>query len=710
MVPYCCEAAPPAAAARTLLCAPTTASTSRAASLVNCSKLGHLLSEAAPAVAHTLLVCAPTAAWSTSKAASLVNCSKRRSPLLSGIPATYRRRRRSLPSFLLLPAAGANLHCGFLGGGLSRSQVVVGPSSGIANGALSEETAVGVEKEEKEELEENCRLETSSERLGWLGGGETDLLAGRSGRREALVLGVLPAAAALACLGWCTHPAQALIQTGREKEAAKAAGVALEALKRRVSTFTLRNGMRWIVLQRHNAPVVACHTYADVGAANEVTGVTGIAHLLEHLAFKGTKIVGTKDAAKEATLLEQLDDVFYALRDAKKAGRKRDVDQLSKKFANLQAMAAQLSIPNEYGALLSRQGGVGLNAQTSQDETEYFVSLPANKLELWMALESGRFIAPVFRELYSEKEVVKEERRLRVENTPFGKFTEAFTETAFPDQPYGRPIIGYPSDFELIGRREVTSFFQQHYSPTSLTCAVVGDVDPTEVERLASRYFGQWEGASDKKHVIVPAAWRNQSGWNQIVHLSNRPIVEMRLPAQPLYMEGYYRPPASSTDAPTISVLNELLTGGRGSRFYKNIIVPGKALSAETVETFPGEKQPCLFLLYAYPPSGASTSYIAGVLHQELEKIASNQVSSDELVPVKKAARVGLLEALGNNQGMAKLLCQYEATTGDWANLLTDSAAVEEVTPAQVQSCASLLFQQDNRITGHVETSLSSST
>jgi hypothetical protein len=312
MVLYCCEVAPSAAAACTLLCAPTTASTSRAASLVNCSKLGHLLSEAAPAVAHTLFVSAPTAAWSTSNSASLVNCSKRRSPLLSVIPATCRRWRRSLPSFLLLPAAGANLHCSFLGGGLSRSQVVVEPSSGIANGALSEETAVGVEKEEKEEeeVEENCRLETSSERLGWLGG-ETDLLAGRSGRREAFVLGVLPAAAALACLGWCTHPAQALIQTGREKEAAKAAGVALEALKRRVSTFTLRNGMRWIVLQRHNAPVVACHTYADVGAANEVTGVTGIAHLLEHLAFKGTKIVGTKDAAKEATLLEQLDDGWF---------------------------------------------------------------------------------------------------------------------------------------------------------------------------------------------------------------------------------------------------------------------------------------------------------------------------------------------------------------------------------------------------------------
>ncbi len=282
MVLYYCEAAPSAAAAaaRTLLCAPTTASVSKAASLVNRSKLGHLLSEAAPPVAHTRIVCAPTAAWSTSKAASLVNCSKRRSRLVSVIPATCRRRRRSLPSFLLLPAAGANLLCGFLGGGLSRSQVVVGPSSGIANGALSEETAVGVEKEEKEELEGNCRLETSSERLGWLGGGETDLLAGKSGRREALVLGVLPAAAALACFGWCAHPAQALIQTGREKEAAKAAGVALEGLKRRVSTFTLRNGMRWIVLQRHNAPVVACHTYADVGAANEVTGVTGIAHLL----------------------------------------------------------------------------------------------------------------------------------------------------------------------------------------------------------------------------------------------------------------------------------------------------------------------------------------------------------------------------------------------------------------------------------------------
>ncbi|KAJ7554914.1 hypothetical protein O6H91_05G015300 [Diphasiastrum complanatum] len=496
------------------------------------------------------------------------------------------------------------------------------------------------------------------------------------------------------------NPSRALVQTGSERDERRASSSALEMLKSRVSTFTLGNGMRWIVLERHTAPVVSCHTYANVGAADEAAGITGIAHLLEHLAFKGTKLVGTRDAEAEAALLDQLDAAFYALLDAKRQSRTRDIAGLSAKFEDLKDKTAQLSIPNEYGALISREGGIDLNAETSQDATEYYVSLPANKLELWMALESGRFIAPVFRELYSEKEVVKEERRLRVDNTPYGRFTEVFAEAAFPGLPYGRPILGYPEDFEGIGRKEVAQFFEQHYTPAALTCAIVGDVTPADVEKLAIRYFGGWMSL-DSLSTTASTNWRSADGWDLIPRRDAASSVRLRTQVQPLYMEGYYRPPTWSTDDPALSVLNELLSGGRGSRFYKNLIIPGKALSAESSESYPGDKQSSLLLVYGAPPLGTSTDVLAESLHHELGDLAKRKVKEEELAPIKKASKVGLLEAFRNNRAMARLLSRYEATTGSWAHILQEMEEVERISADNVLRVASLLFNHRNTISGY---------
>lgn len=498
--------------------------------------------------------------------------------------------------------------------------------------------------------------------------------------------------------------ARALVQTGREREEQKAANSALVGLQSRISTFSLENGMRWIVLERHNAPVVACHTYANVGAAVEPDGCTGIAHLLEHLAFKGTSRVGTIDADKEAALLDRLDELFYSLRDAEREGNNFKSDILKKKFTELQAEAASLVNPNEYGALLARQGGVGLNAQTSQDATEYFVSMPANKLELWMALESGRFLAPIFRELYSEKEVIKEERRLRVENASYGHFTEAFTHLAFPGLPYGRPVIGYPVDFDNIGRREVSQFFKENYTPKNVTCAVVGDANPVEVKRLAEQYFGGWDSRVENSNIKLdgPSLWHSESGWDTIVRSKGQRSFDMKVSAQPFYMEGYYRPPSSSIDDPVISITDEILTGGRLSRFYKNIILERRALSATSVEAYPGDQNPCLFLLYGTPPTGSRGDSLADILHQELESLKSYGVKEQELTRVKKASRASLLELFGSNQSMAKILCKYEATTGNCSNLFMENQFIEAVTPDDVCRVASLLFHPDNCIRGVV--------
>eukprot|EP00884_Botryococcus_braunii_P004739 jgi/Botrbrau1/14266/Bobra.113_2s0012.1 len=209
-------------------------------------------------------------------------------------------------------------------------------------------------------------------------------------------------------------------------------------LQRRVSEFTLENGLHFIVLERHVAPIVSCHIYADVGAYDEPDGQTGIAHLLEHMAFKGSTTIGTKNYKQEAVLLEQLDEAFYTLREAQQAGQAQQAAKLLEAFRMLQARADEVVVPNEFGSLLQTAGAVGLNATTSHDATKYYMSLPSNKLELWFALEAERFQAPVFRQLYMEKQVVAEERRMRIDNSPLGKFQEQFQGAALSNN-YRRP-------------------------------------------------------------------------------------------------------------------------------------------------------------------------------------------------------------------------------------------------------------------------------
>ncbi|WIA36891.1 hypothetical protein OEZ86_008139 [Tetradesmus obliquus] len=253
-----------------------------------------------------------------------------------------------------------------------------------------------------------------------------------------------------------------------------------EMFESRVSEFTLPNGLHFIVLERHNAPVVSCHTHARVGAYVEEEGSTGLAHLLEHMAFKGTPRIGSRDWRAEQPLLAAQDEVFYELRQLQQqaaasgasASRSSHMQQLQERLDKLKVEAQQLVVPNAFGSMLQEAGAVGLNAATSHDNTRYYMSLPANKLELWFALESERFQVPVLRELYTEKEVIGEERRARWENNPMGRFTYDYLLQAL-DNPYRRPVIGFADDFDRFGSHEVASFFSRYYHPANLTISVV---------------------------------------------------------------------------------------------------------------------------------------------------------------------------------------------------------------------------------------------
>lgn len=463
-----------------------------------------------------------------------------------------------------------------------------------------------------------------------------------------------------------------------------------ERVSKQLTEFRLENGMKFIVLERHLAPVVSFLTYADVGGVNEPEGKTGVAHFLEHLAFKGTKRIGTRSYQAEKPLLDRLDELAKQIQAAKSA--KNDTVALQAEFEQVEAQAGKLVKQNELGQIVESSGGVGLNANTSTEATRYFYSFPSNKLELWMSLESERFLEPVFREFYKEKDVILEERRLRVENSPLGQMMEHFLNTAFQVHPYKRPVIGYDKDIRNLTREDVQQFFDAYYVPSNLTIAIVGDVNPTQVKQLAEVYFGRYKAKSAPAKLKVTEPQQQETK-----------EVTLKLPSQPWYFEGYHCPSINHPDYVIYNILGSLLSDGRTSRLYKSLVEQQRlALSAQGSTGFPGDKYPNLMLFYALTAGGHSTDEVGAALRKEIDKLKTQPVSDLELERVKTQARAGVLRSLDSNMGMAQLLLEYEVKTGSWRNLFTQLEAIARVTPADVQRVANQAFTPENRTVGRL--------
>ncbi len=466
----------------------------------------------------------------------------------------------------------------------------------------------------------------------------------------------------------------------------------LDRVMEQVTEFTLDNGLKFIVLERHRAPVVSFLTYANVGGVDEPEGQTGVAHYLEHLAFKGTRRIGTQNYTAEQPLLDRLDQLFAQIQTARAAGNQTALTQLQAEFDRVQAEADRYVQPNEMGRIVSQAGGVGLNANTSTDATRYFYSFPANKLELWMSLESERFLEPVFREFYKEKEVILEERRLRTENSPIGQMMEAFLATAFTVHPYRRPVIGYSEDLRNLTRSNVADFFATYYSPGNLAIALVGDVDPQEVKRLAQIYFGRYPAQPPPPPVA--AVEPSQTAPREVT---------LRLVSQPWYLEGYHRPGINHPDHAIYEIMTSLLSDGRTSRLYTSLVANQQlALSAQGVSSFPGDRYPNLLLFYALTAPGHTVDEVAAALHTEIERLQQEPVAPEELERVKTQARADLLRALDSNEGMARLLLEYEVKTGSWRHLFQELDQIAAVTAAEIQRVARTTLTPQNRTVGRL--------
>jgi len=471
-------------------------------------------------------------------------------------------------------------------------------------------------------------------------------------------------------------------------------------LVERVIEHKLANGLTVLMVERHQTPVVSINITFAVGGINEQVGQTGLAHFYEHMAFKGTRMVGTKDYEKEKPVLDELARVGTELerRQREIAGRNGKVtaeeqavvDSLQKRFADLQAQASQYVVGNEVALLYQRHGGVGFNASTGKDLTRYTISLPSNRLPLWAAIEADRMANPVLREFYKERGVVMEERRLRNDDSPNGLLFETFTSAAFRAHGYGVPTIGWGSDILSLTPADTEAFFKAHYGPNRATIALVGDLNPKETIALIERTFGKIPAApnSPDRMAVEP----DQRGERR---------VEVEFDAEPSVIIGYHKPGLGHPDDDVFDVIDAVLSDGLTSRLDRTLVRKRRlAASVNSDSNHPGARAPNLFVITATPLAPHTTAEVEAAIYEELERLKREPVSPKELERVINNLDADMVRALRSNSGLASQLALYQAVAGDWREILKSRDRVAAVTAADVQRVAAQYFTKSNRTVG----------
>ncbi|MFQ5741361.1 MAG: M16 family metallopeptidase [Acidobacteriota bacterium] len=470
----------------------------------------------------------------------------------------------------------------------------------------------------------------------------------------------------------------------------------LADFEKRITVEVLDNGWTFIILERPVAPVFSFSTVVDVGSTQEVPGITGLAHMFEHMAFKGTPNIGTSNYQAEKKALEELEAAYqsYQTERMKSHSDPEKVKELEARYREKQEDAARFVVTDEFGDIISREGGVGLNAGTNTDSTVYFYSLPSNKTELFCYLESERFAFPVFREFYKERDVVQEERRLRTESQPIGRLIEQLQMSAFTSHPYHQPVVGYMSDLQSFTITDAKEFYRSYYVPANIVTAVVGDVDPSRLIPLLKKYFGRMEVGRKPPplRTIEPP---------QIVER----MITLKDPSQPVYAEGYHKPGATDADQPVYDVIDDILSTGRTSRLYRAMVRDKKiAVNVGSFSPFPGGKYPNLWLAFAIPTRGESNETVADALHEEINRLKNEAVTDEELKKAKTRARANLVRSLGSNQGLANQLASYQTRFGDWRELFRYIERLEKVTREDVRRVANETFKASNRTVARIVT------
>ena len=474
------------------------------------------------------------------------------------------------------------------------------------------------------------------------------------------------------------------------------AGSAATRIKDNLTLIQLKNGMKVFVYPRQGAPLFAGMIYVDAGSAEEQVGETGLAHMLEHMAFKGTPWIGTTNWNEERKILLQIDEVGTQLNTERQKGvpDEAKIKELQDKLASLQKDESKYVVSNEYDRIITSEGGQEVNATTDVDYTNYFMSVPANKLEMWAMMESERLVYPSWREFYQERDVVAEERRMRTEDTPSGKLWEEFLATSFRAHPYRNPTIGWMPDIYNLTIRKLDAFYKKWYVPENIVAVLVGDVKPDEVRVVMEKYFGSIPAKpSPSKAITVEPPQRGEKR------------LQVTFDAQPQVMLGWHKPTFPDRDMYVFEMIQFLMSrNGRSSRLYERLVKRDGLCQEVESFTGPGDKYPNLFLLYLTPRAPHTNAEAEKAALEEIERLKTEPIGDEELQRTRNQIEAQFLKELESNLGFARKLGYYyiDSKDPDIIDKLRDE--MKAVTPQDVQRVAQKYLTSDNRTVAELVT------
>jgi len=461
-------------------------------------------------------------------------------------------------------------------------------------------------------------------------------------------------------------------------------------LEDQVIEHTLDNGLRILMVERSEVPRVVCHIYYRVGSIFERPGITGISHFHEHMMFKGTRMMGVSDFEADHRLnvkIDSLMDLVYNEKYHKKNGDMDAVRIWQQQAESLMKEEKQYIIKDDLWETYMRNGGTGLNASTGKESTGYYVTLPANKVELQMLLESDRMANAYFREFYSEKEVVREERRLS-ENRPGYLFQEQLNATFYAASPYSWGVIGWDIDLQTMTKQDMIDFNRQYYVPNNAVAVYVGDIDPQKIIRMAEKYFGSIPRGPEPEPIrtLEPPQ-----------HCEKRLYGEA--PTMPSMTILYHIPPAGHPDEAVFDVITGLLNGRTG-RLYKSLVLEKdlatRAQGYGMVSAYSGA-----FNFGALPKTQGEVTMedLERALVEEIDRLKNEPVEERELQKVKNQTEARFIRGLRSDYGLAARLGRAELYQG-WRDLDRSSERLNAVTADDIMRVASTYFVKDNRTVG----------
>jgi len=466
---------------------------------------------------------------------------------------------------------------------------------------------------------------------------------------------------------------------------------------------TLPNGMKLLMIERHQSPVITCGWVARVGSVNEKPGITGISHLFEHMMFKGTKTIGTSDYEKGKEIQDRQDQIrgemekeYSKLREQLRKGEIRgsiyDPENMTPRLRELKSRLEELFaeekkyiVKDELDQIYTNEGASGLNAGTTNDQTLYFINLPANKLELWFWMESDRLLNPVFREFYSERDVVREERRLRVESTPTGLADEAFDAMFWQSAPYSWPVIGWSSDVESINRQQAEEYFDTFYSPDNISAVIVGDFNPDHALELAREYFGRIpRGMTPPPEMITFEVDQvGEKRFKADVDTNSRVILR------------YHTPPFNHVDNFPLQIFTDSLEGRTG-RLYKALAEEKGLISGEPRVMLNELKYGGYFEVSAEVKEGMAPEAVEAAILEELEKLKTEPLGDRELQRLKNNLLAMSVKQLQSNYYLVLQVLFYESLDS-WEYINEAPPKYQEVTAEEVMEVAKRYITENNR-------------